>query len=50
MLNLFRYLIKSTSYETLNQVQGDKMELFQRSLIFFLTKSVQHIILKISQI
>jgi hypothetical protein len=26
MLNLFQHLIKSNTYETLNQVQGDKKE------------------------
>jgi hypothetical protein len=30
MLNLFQHLIKSRSYETLNQVQGDKIIVFQQ--------------------
>ncbi len=31
MLNLIQHLTKSTTYETLKQVQGDKSGLFTRS-------------------
>ena len=31
MLNLVQHLIKSSSYETLKRVQGDKKGVFQRS-------------------
>ena len=37
MLNLFQHLIKSISYETLKQVQGDRKRLFPRPVISFLT-------------
>jgi hypothetical protein len=30
MLNLVQHLMKSTTYETLKQVQGDKLGLFTR--------------------
>jgi hypothetical protein len=30
MLNLFQHLVKSISYETLKQVQGDRNRLFQQ--------------------
>ena len=32
MPNLFRHLIESRSYETLNQVQGDKIVIATKSL------------------
>ena len=32
MLNLFQHLINSVSYETLNQVQGDKKGIATQSL------------------
>ena len=32
MLNLFQHLINSMSYETLNQVQGDKNAITTQSL------------------
>jgi hypothetical protein len=31
MLNLFQHLIKSMAYETLKQVQGDKIRTFARA-------------------
>jgi len=33
MLNLFQHLIKSTNYETLKQVQGDRNSLFSNLII-----------------
>jgi len=32
MLNLFQHLIKSTGYETLKRVQGDKITIMAQSL------------------
>ena len=37
MLNLFQHLTKSSTYETLKRVQGDRSGLFTRSLIFNFT-------------
>jgi hypothetical protein len=37
MLNSFQHLIKSTDYETLNQVQGDTNRFGQHALDFPLT-------------
>jgi hypothetical protein len=34
MLNLVQHLIKSTGYETLKQVQGDKQGLFHEPVKF----------------
>ena len=33
MLNLVQHLTKSTSYETLKQVQGDKLAFYETSII-----------------
>ena len=42
MLNLFQHLIKSISYKTLKQVQGDRKRLFPRPVISFLTLICVH--------
>jgi hypothetical protein len=39
MLNLFQHLVLSGTCETLNQIQGDKKELFQEPIRFQILQS-----------